>query len=238
MTNLKNWLHWEGGRRLRLLPGLLARAGRPGNRAPARVLCVGGAVLLHAVAIGIALNTALPGKRSRESSSAENMTFYVALGDATSAPSRITLATDSIGPQLLSDKARPGSGAIGSPMPKVAQERHGADIHYESLSDYLPSNQLDVIAGPVSEPAYHILDGVQSSGRPIRLRLFIDANGILKEIRVIRAEDGDSAVVTRIRAMFFTTAFLPGRRNGKDTASYIDVDINIGNTDRQAEISA
>lgn len=229
MTDLKNWLPWIGGRRRRLLSGLLARVGWSNDRACTRFLCVGGAVLLHALAFGIVVNTALPGKRSRESSSAENMTFYVGLGDATGAPSLPTLTADLNGPQLLSDKPRPGSGAIGSPMPKLAQERHGADMRDQSLSDYLPSNQLDVIAGPVSEPAYHILDGVQSSGRPIRLRLFIDANGNLKEIRVIHAEDGDSAAVTRIRAMFFTTAFLPGRRNGKDTASYIDVDINIGN---------
>jgi hypothetical protein len=204
-----------------------AQVARNADRARAGFFGLSGTVILHAVVLFLATNSVLPGKRSNQSASPGQATYYVALGDARATPLSKARASDSPALQLLSDKPRAGSGAIGSPMPKAKQGRSGADSQDESLSDYLPSNQLDIMAFPVSEPDYHILDGVRGSGKTIRLRLFIDAQGLMKEIRVVRAQEDDSALITRIKAMFFTTAFLPGRRNGKGTSSYIDIDLNI-----------
>jgi hypothetical protein len=68
---------------------------------------------------------------------------------------------------------------------------------------------------------------VQSSGLPIRVRLFIDSLGTVAAIAVLQASDIDADAVRRIKGMFYGTAFIAGRRGGLDVASYLDIELQL-----------
>ena len=161
------------------------------------------------------------------------MTIYVGVGAAKAtapAPSP-TLATPPV--RLLrpipidAGKTRPGSGSIGEIIPKAGLAERGTDLQDELPSTFLPSSEMDLGAVPVSEPDSRFLVGVKSGGSPIRLRLYVDKYGVVKDIHVLQADDTDRLAVERLEAMFYATTFIPARRDGMDMSSYMDIELNI-----------
>jgi N-methylhydantoinase A/oxoprolinase/acetone carboxylase beta subunit len=70
------------------------------------------------------------------------------------------------------------------------------------------------------------LQGLSWSGVPMHLRLFVDAGGTVVDVAVLQAYD-DARVVERVRRMFLSTAFTPGRVGGVDVDSYRDIELNV-----------
>ena len=95
------------------------------------------------------------------------------------------------------------------------------------MQAFLSPAELDLAARPRSAPDTTRLEGLQWSGLPMRLRLFVDANGTVVEVAVLQSHDADD-VVQRVREMFLATGFIAARANGLDVPSYKDVDIAVG----------
>ena len=91
---------------------------------------------------------------------------------------------------------------------------------------------MDQVAVPVSDPDLTILTKVQATGMPVRLRLFIDAYGTIKDIQVVQADGIDEITIEQLKQMFYATKFIPGRRNGKDMPSYLDIELSIADLGR------
>jgi hypothetical protein len=72
-----------------------------------------------------------------------------------------------------------------------------------------------------------LLEGLQWSGVPMRLRIFVDAAGTVVDVIVLQSADADD-VVQSVRRMFLATGFIAARVNGLDVPSYKDVEIAIG----------
>ncbi|WP_442781968.1 hypothetical protein [Collimonas fungivorans] len=175
----------------------------------------------------------MSGQHLRENAQLLQMTLYVGMGEAKAtapAPSS-TSATLPVRPvrpiPVDAGKTKPGSGSIGEVIPKAGQAERGTDLQDELPSTFLPSSEMDLGAVPVSEPDSHFLAGVKSSGSPIRLRLYVDKYGVVKDIHVLQADDTDGVAVERVLAMFYATPFIPARREGIDMSSYMDIELNI-----------
>lgn len=80
---------------------------------------------------------------------------------------------------------------------------------------------------PKSAPDSASLAGVASSGLPIRLRLFVDARGVVAKVEVLHANEFDAEAVARLKEVFRATGFIPGRFNGVDVASYMDIELSL-----------
>jgi len=92
---------------------------------------------------------------------------------------------------------------------------------------FLPPSDLEVAARPRSAPDTALLEGLQWSGLPMRLRLFVDATGTVVDVVVLQSRDADD-VVQRVRRMFLSTGFIPARAGGRDVSSYKDLEIAVG----------
>ncbi|WP_061534320.1 hypothetical protein [Collimonas arenae] len=191
----------------------------------------GVSISLHVLLIVIAAKTIMSGQRLRENSHVLQMTLYVGIGEAKEAtppaipklvPPPIQLA-----PRIDASKSQPGSGSIGDAIPKAGLADKADDIRDESPSTFLPSSEMDLGAVPVSEPDSRLLVGVESSGLPIRLRLYVDKYGVVKDIHVLQVDDMDAPAVERLESMFYATTFIPARREGRDMSSYMDIEVNI-----------
>jgi len=194
---------------------------------PGTLLGVAGTMLLHLACLGLLVNPATPGWRLRESGQSGQMTFYVGMLQAEAAPATLVQdgATQQSPPGNLSNKR--GAGELGAPSPMRFGKHPKGDTRDEFLSTFLSARVLDVAATPTSEPEYSLLLGLPNSHMPMRLRLFIDENGKLADIRVLQADERDDATVTKVRAMFFIAHYLPGRLNRVERRSYIDIEFNI-----------
>lgn len=194
-------------------------------------LCV--SVGLHVLLVFIATRPVISGQHLRENAQLLQMTLYVGVGaaKATAPVPSPTLATPpvrSVRPiPIDAGKTRPGSGSIGEVIPKAGLAERGADLQDELPSTFLPSSAMELGPVPVSEPDSQFLVGVKGSGLPIRLRLYVDKYGIVKDIHVLQTDDADGLAVERLEAMFYATTFIPARREGMDMSSYMDIELNI-----------
>jgi len=122
-------------------------------------------------------------------------------------------------------RAAPGSSdaamAASSPTPAVPL----ADPA-EAIGIYRAATALDVPVRTRSAPDITQLAGLPWSGLPLRLRLFIDAQGTVVDARVLQsAESGD--VQERVRRMFLATGFTAGVQGGRAVPSYKDIELTI-----------
>lgn len=92
---------------------------------------------------------------------------------------------------------------------------------------YYAATEVDRPALPRSSPDPAMLDGIAPSGLPIRLRLFISADGSVTQVDALFAAEQDAPVVERLREMFQATGFVPASRRGRDVASYKDIDVEL-----------
>jgi hypothetical protein len=142
-----------------------------------------------------------------------------------------TLTTDRIAGQTTdpvttpprSPASRPGRPP--SPTPPTAPAAPTADGN--PLAGFWPADQLDRRALPVAAPETSMLDGAQLSGLPLRLRLFIDAQGRVVAVQPQHITPDDEAALPRLRAMFCATAFVPGRLQGRDVPSFTDIELGL-----------
>ncbi|WP_148264839.1 hypothetical protein [Collimonas fungivorans] len=88
--------------------------------------------------------------------------------------------------------------------------------------------EVDKGALPFSAPDPDLLAGVAVSGVPIRVRLYIDASGVVTAIDKLQALDDDQQALERIETMLRHTSFMPARLAGADVNSYQDLEFHIG----------
>jgi hypothetical protein len=65
------------------------------------------------------------------------------------------------------------------------------------------------------------------SGLPVRLRLFITAAGTVVGVEPVEISELDAFALPALQAMFRDTAFVPGRYQGRDVASQIELELQL-----------
>jgi len=194
-----------------------------------RAACLAASIALHGLLFAVLIRPVMSARQWRVSGQPLQMTVFVGLGDSHAAQNASSLAQRSVVPILKAapQKTRPGSGAIGNPTPKAQRAQQTKDVRDSERSTFLPSDAMDQVAVPVSWPDLNILTNVQGTGLPIRLRLFVDAYGTIQDIQVVQADGIDEITIDQLKQMFYATKFIAGRRNGKDTPSYLDIQLSI-----------
>src|SRR3954463_13437279 len=74
---------------------------------------------------------------------------------------------------------------------------------------YRPGTDLDVPARPRSSPDLAMLSGLPWSGLPLRVRLYIDSDGLVVDTQVLQSAESPD-VTERVRQMFLATSFTAG----------------------------
>jgi hypothetical protein len=136
--------------------------------------------------------------------------------------------------------AAPGVARIASTAPKPAYgEQQSAKPFQAGVVDeqtayrlpeptYYGSQEVDKDALPYSAPDPDLLADVAVSGLPIRLRLYIDASGVVTGVDTLQALADDQQALERIERMLRGTRFMPARLGGTDVNSYQDLEFHIG----------
>ena len=113
-----------------------------------------------------------------------------------------------------------------APAPAPAPVPSARDA--EPTAAFLAPENVDVPARPRSAPDTALLEGLQWSGVPMRIRLFVDAAGTVVDVVVLRSNDADD-VVRRVRQMFLATGFNAARADGRDVPSSKDIELSLAN---------
>ncbi len=95
----------------------------------------------------------------------------------------------------------------------------------DAAIEHLPTGVLDVPPMPRSAPDEQYVEHVHRSGLPIQVRLFIDSSGSVTETSLLGAAPGDEEAAEQVMVMFRKTAFSPGRLQGREVASFIDIEL-------------
>ena len=90
---------------------------------------------------------------------------------------------------------------------------------------HLAAWQLDVAPVPRSAPDESRLAGIEATGLPVRLRIFIEPDGVVSQVEVLHAAQADDDFARAVQAVVLATAYVPGRRAGTDVAAYLDVEV-------------
>lgn len=85
--------------------------------------------------------------------------------------------------------------------------------------------QLDVAPVPRSAPDESRLAGIAATGLPVRLRIFIESDGVVSQVQVLHVAQADEDFARAVQEVVLATAYVPGRRAGTDVAAYIDVEV-------------
>lgn len=126
---------------------------------------------------------------------------------------------------LLSTAQTLSMGALPAMAGNGPSTSHASAPLSDNNVDYWPTQELDMPPMPRSAPNGRYLDAAHRSGLPIRLRIFVSANGSLSKVDLVSAVPGDEDVAQQAIAMFRDTAFIPGRRAGIDVPSFLDVEL-------------
>lgn len=133
---------------------------------------------------------------------------------------------------------QPAVAAAAAPVAAAAPEPQAfaAAVVVESApvavgpGRHLPSSALDRAPLPLSAPDETLLDTVAATGMPVQLRLYIEADGRVSSVQVLAASGFDREAAARMQQMFLATAFMPGRLDGRDVASFMDVEVQLAAT--------
>lgn len=141
-------------------------------------------------------------------------------------------ATPSIAEHAQSIAGKPGFEKP-SPIPLSAPRRMmekatNTQPTTPALPIFYGPQDVEKSALPYSAPDPDLLAGVVASGLPIRVRLYIDANGVVTGVEKLQALADDQQAFERIERMLRGTAFMPAKLAGNDVNSYQDLEFFIG----------
>ena len=125
-------------------------------------------------------------------------------------------------PRTRAAGASDAAVAATSPTPAVLPDEQAA-----AIGIYRAATALDIPVRTRSAPDITQLAGLSWSGLPLRLRLFIDAEGTVVDARVLQSAESDD-VAERVRRMFLATGFTAGVQGGQAVPSYKDIELTIG----------
>lgn len=126
----------------------------------------------------------------------------------------------------IAPQGHAGALTRSQPTPIAAASTGSAPTSLPA-GDYLPAHQLDWPALPRSAPDTTLLDGHVLSGLPLILRLYIDAQGHVTRVEPLQLADDDRAALPALQAMFTATAYSPGRLDGRDVGSTLDLSLGV-----------
>jgi hypothetical protein len=174
------------------------------GRPPQLLVAAGAALALHAAA---ALWLDAPGGSASAPRPAGRAAQALSLRLVEAAPAALMDAPPT---------APPGAAPLPASRPPPGPAQAG--------SERCPSAAgLDRVALPYSQPDWQALDGSLPSGRPLRLRLHIDARGQVRHVDTVEADGEDADLLRRLRALLSATRYVPARQSGQDVASCLDL---------------
>ncbi|MEO6934014.1 MAG: hypothetical protein ABI171_01575 [Collimonas sp.] len=130
-------------------------------------------------------------------------------------------------PQAIATKTAAEITTSAGSRPEAAKTRIAELPPQSSMPIFFGPQDVDKSALPYSAPDAGLMSGLAVSGLPIRLRLYIDAKGLVIRVEQLQALDDDRRAVEQITKMLVRTAFTPARLNGMDVNSYLDLEFNI-----------
>ncbi|MEB0139485.1 MULTISPECIES: hypothetical protein [unclassified Undibacterium] len=183
---------------------------------------------VHAGVIICALDAKLTDQPTRENLSARPMTVYVGFGNARPAK----LSTLNNAPTALPQPPQPGlshrgAGELGAAVPMFLTKPRAVGGNEQALASFLPSNQMDWSAMPVSEPDFAALTDLVDSPSPLKARIYVDQNGQVIRVLFLRTNGLRPGSLDQIEGILKATRFIPARLNGKDSASYLDLELHV-----------
>lgn len=120
--------------------------------------------------------------------------------------------------------------SLPAPMPTPKAARATAPVQTSRFSRFYPREMLDRPALPRSSVDSDMLEGLDLSGLPIRVRVYIDELGRVVDAKVSIASELDARTLDAVRSMFFATSYIAARHDGQDVASYQDVQIEFSSS--------
>jgi hypothetical protein len=120
--------------------------------------------------------------------------------------------------------ARAADDAAPSPATLVPQ---APPVSPGGIGIYRGAAALDAPVRTRSAPDMARLAGLPWSGMPLRIRLFIDAQGAVVDTQVLQSSEAE-VVVEHVRRMFLATGFTAGMQGGRPVPSYKDIELTIG----------
>jgi hypothetical protein len=90
-----------------------------------------------------------------------------------------------------------------------------------------PVQPVDRPALPITAPDFRPVLHLPNSGAPIRLRLYISAQGQVQQVQVLDCAAADTAFAQQIAAVLQATPHVPARRQGQDVASVKTVELGF-----------
>ena len=185
-------------------------------------LAVHGGVLIFALAPQPADQPA------RENLSARPMTVYVGFGNARPADlSALAHAAAALPQPPQPGLSHRGAGELGAAVPMFITKPRATGGNEQALASFLPSNQMDWSAMPVSQPDFAALTDLVDSPSPLKARLYVDPNGQVIRVLFLRTNGLRPGSLDQIEGLLKATRFIPGRLNGKDSASYLDLELHV-----------
>lgn len=146
-----------------------------------------------------------------------------------SLPARLQSIPRDSAPRLAGEAARPAPGAASIPAreastPARPVAAEAAPERSPAAPGYWPIDALERQPMPVSAPDADRLEGLVLPQDRVRLRLAVDAEGIVRELAVASPGDGDWSPLLEI---FAATRFIPGQRGGQNVACRFEIEILI-----------
>ncbi|HET9643339.1 MAG TPA: hypothetical protein VFP68_08285 [Burkholderiaceae bacterium] len=137
--------------------------------------------------------------------------------------------------QPVSAKSQSDARLSPDPAPSVRPPSPppGVATDLPAQKRFLSASDLDRPALPRSAPDTSMLEGVDFSGLPIRLRVFIDEAGRVIEARVLHAQEVDEPALAALQRMLLATRYIPARRGDAEVASFQDIELVPGKTIEQ-----
>lgn len=121
--------------------------------------------------------------------------------------------------------------AVAKPLPapdtQPTAALAAAPAQTSHIGRFYPREMLDRPAMPRSAFDSDRLEGLALSGLPIRVRVYIDETGRVVDALVSIASEPDTQALDAVRDMFLATSYIAARYNGKEVASYQDVQLDF-----------
>ncbi len=97
----------------------------------------------------------------------------------------------------------------------------------DSTAHFYATSDLERKALPISNIDTEMLGDVVITGIPLRLRIYIDANGRVKKIEELAILEQDRELANKLESLLMETAFLAAKKDGLDVNSYQDIEFNF-----------
>ncbi|GAB7127940.1 hypothetical protein JCM19000A_24470 [Silvimonas sp. JCM 19000] len=133
--------------------------------------------------------------------------------DAVKAPQALM----AVAPSVTTPPAAVAASAIAQVDPTARQLQ----------SPFIDAGSLDIKPLPGSNPDFKSVLKTPGTGLPVLLRIYVLPNGEVYRVTITQADPEDKARADALITAFKNTRFIPGRLNGKDAATWLDLQFDF-----------